>query len=83
MCSSTIHAQGLERLDGVVCSELDECLDDVEAPCYGSVRHLKERLKRSNPLVEEDIVGRHFPRISTDILLSLGLVMLKESLDNH
>ena len=44
MRSSTIHAQGLERLDGVVCSELDECLDDVEAPVRRFVMFLKERV---------------------------------------
>jgi hypothetical protein len=32
--SSTIHAQGLEGLDGVMRPQLDKCFDDVEAPYY-------------------------------------------------
>jgi len=40
--SSTIHAQGLEGLDGVEGSEFDKCLDDVEAPNYCFVMFLKE-----------------------------------------
>ena len=43
LCSSTIHAQGLEGLDGVERSEFDKCLDDVEAPKYRFVMFLKER----------------------------------------
>ena len=41
--SSTIHAQGLERLNGVERSEFDKCLDDVEAPIDRFVMFLKER----------------------------------------
>ena len=40
--SSTIHAQGLEGLDGVVRSEFDKCLDNVEAPMY-RFRYVSER----------------------------------------
>ena len=41
--SNTIHAQGLEGLNGVERSEFDKCLDDVEAPYYCFVGPLKER----------------------------------------
>ena len=41
LCWGTVHAQGLEGLDGVIRPELDECFDDVEAPCRHSVRPLE------------------------------------------
>ena len=44
LCSSTIHAQGLEGLDGVERSEFDKCLDDVEAPIRRFVMFLEERV---------------------------------------
>ena len=81
--SSTIHAQGLERLDGVMRPQLDKCFDDVEAPYYHIVRHLKGvgSSKKPGSLVKEDIIGRRFACILVGKLPPLGPIMLQESLD--
>ena len=39
LCSNTIHAQGLEGLDGVVRSEFDKCFDDIETPFIVPLEH--------------------------------------------
>lgn len=80
-----IHAQGLEGLDGIVCTEFDKCFYNVKAPVLAllDLRKQSRGWEDLNLLMEEDIVCRRFTCISTSNLLSLCLVMFEESLHDN